>query len=183
MTKTLKDWPSNCEADFFDALPAAGSKTFFDFTKDEEPWYYARFHDPATHRSHVIPEVRLAGFLETLEEDFKTSVPVPFLGFYDDLEEIWWPEGEITPVPEGIVGVSEEHNGSEVFERARIVFYAIQKAPGGWLFLAEPGHFQVKPIREWILDYTRDRPETDPETPEPVSFAESVSSQNEVFEV
>ena len=176
MTKTLKDWPSNCEADFFDALPEAGSKTFFDFTKPINTLYYVRFHDPVTHETHVIPETHLGGFLKSLEKDFKTFIPGPFLGFHDDLEQIfWWPQGddEKPPVPQGIVGVTEKHTEWDLFERATIVFYEIQKAPRGWVFSSEPGHFQVKPIRQWIFDYTEPDHETDADMSEECSDLET----------
>jgi len=157
-------------ADLFNALPEAGSKTFFDLTEATVPLYYARFHDPITGESHVLPEVGLADFFKAVENDFKKHIPAPFLGFYDDLEEIWWPHGDdekrIAPIPEGVVGITTaQHIEPGQFERSKIVFFAVQKAPEGWVFPVEPGRFLVKPFREWILDYTfESQSESDPES-------------------
>ena len=191
MTKTLKDWPSNCEADFFDALGQPGSQTFFDFTSDGgDALYYARFHNLVTHESYVIPETHLAGFSEALEKEFKTYAQKDFLGFYDDLEEVWWPQAvngkRITPTPRGIVGVIEKYTETSLFERVKIVFYDIQKAPDGWVFSSNTGHFEVKPICEWFLDYTFGEPieESDPEIPDSDMSdpPESVHYRNQVFD-
>lgn len=170
--------------------------------------YYARLHDPATHTSRVIPEAFLGELISVLEADFKTHItPVgDFLGFYEDLESIWWPKVDdltakaVTPVPQGIVGILDEHKRSQAFERSKFVFYRIATAPAGWIYGAEPGLYQIKPIREWILDLTfecRDMvddedlstdedTETEEDMPEleeaPTnSFPESVNYTNQVF--
>ena len=195
MTKTLKDWPSNCDKDFFDALPAAGSKTFLDFSKKDESLYYARCHDSVTNASHVLPEACLGGFLEFLESDFQKHITGNFLGLLDNLEHIWWPEDvngkRINPAPEGIVAAVEEEvaffvEDGPICEIAKIVFYEIQKAPAGWVLPAEPGHFQVKPVREWILDYTFAESESEEEPSEMTDadpFPAHVTYRNQVFDV
>lgn len=178
---SLKDWPSNCSSELFDALPEAGSQTLLDFTEGKN--YYARFHDNYTDESLVIPETSLAGLLGAAEENFTVvSGPFRFLGFYKDLEEIWWPdeddENRKHPVPTGIVGVFEEYVNTPTFDRVKVVFYSVRKVPGGWLFSSQPNQFHVKPFHQWILDYTKAH-EMNPDLPDLISDDETIMDSDE----
>ncbi len=132
---------------------------FFDLNDNNDNLlYYARFHNPVTDESYVIPETTLSLFLDELGKEYNTYITEPFMGFVSDLDEIWWfnqVDGKrVISNPDGIVGVVIYDTRNKYYQRCHINFYRVKKVSDGWFNSAPQDHFQVKLIREWVLDTT-----------------------------
>lgn len=147
---TLNNWPVNCTEEFWNALPAPNSRTFYDFS-DTDPLFFARkvYADPNIP-DEVYPELRLMEFQELLGPTLESVRDI----FQENLDTIWWQEED----PMGLWGVGfcdfQEHPECE--ERLVLDIYRVSRPSSGLgLFSVPKNQFFVAKEYTWILeDYT-----------------------------